>query len=808
METAWRDFRFAIRTLLKKPVFTLVVVSTLALGIGANTAIFSVVNGVVLKALPYERPEQLVAVWNQLSKVGLPRLWFSEPEFFDYLDQNTVFQDFAVFAGGGANLTGADRPTRVSLAYVSGGFFPLLKAKALMGRVLSPEDDRADGPETVALSYSFWRDQMGRDPEAVGKKLTLDGTSVTVIGVLRPDFRFQQEQIDVWTPFRFDRANLRSRGSHYLEAFARLKPQVTLQQAQSQMDAIAGRLEEQYPHNYKDAGWGTRLSPAQEEVVGEVRPALLLLLVAVGLVLLIACVNVANLMLVRGASRVKEIAIRNALGATRGRMIRQLLTESCLLSLGGGSLGLALAFTGLRLLKTVNPGNIPRLDEVSIDAKVLGFTLAVSILTGVIFGVVPAFQAARQDPIEALKEGGRDSQAGARRGFLRGLAVVEVALSLALLVGAGLMLRGFSRLADIDPGFRTEHILTFKTALPEVQYPEAPQWSRFYRQLTDRIQTLPGVEGVGAVSQLPLSGAASSGTVTPESPAAGYQGPEDIEADRRRVTPGYFAAMGIELVQGRFFNDRDVADSPPVAIIDTTLRDRFWPNEEALGKRIKRGGRESNNPWLEIVGVVAHVKHSGLDQPGREQLYAPVEQWPTTNMVTVVRTTGDPTALTAAVRGEVASLDRQLPLYADTTMSEYLSENLAAPRFNVLLLGSFAVLALILAAIGVYGVMSYSVAQRLHEIGIRIALGASQRVVTGMVLREVLGLALIGGAVGLALSIVSARWMEGFLYGISSADPWTYVAVSTLLICLVALAALVPARRAGRVDPISVLRQS
>ncbi len=808
METAWKDLRFALRTLLKKPAFTFVVVSTLALGIGANSAIFSVVNGVVLKALPYERPEQLVAVWNQLSKIGLPRLWFSEPEFFDYLDQNTVFQDFAVFAGGGANLTGADRPARVSLAYVSADFFRLLRAEPSLGRTLAREDDRADAPETAVLSFPFWRDRMGGDPAAVGKTLTLNSRPVTVIGVLSPDFRFQAQQIDVWVPLRLDRAKLRSRGSHYLEAFARLKPNVTLKQAQAEMDAIASRLEERFPDNYKGAGWGTLLIPAQEEVVGEVRPALILLLVAVGLVLLIACVNVANLMLVRGAARVKEMAIRTALGATRGRMVRQLLTESCLLAVAGGGFGLALSYASLRLLKAVNPGNIPRLEEVSIDGSVLAFTLLVSILTGIVFGVVPAFQAARQDPNEALKEGGRDSQAGSRRGFLKGLAVLEVALSLTLLVGAGLMVRGLSRLSDVDPGFVTEHVLSFQTSLPEAKYSEPARWTEFYRRLSERVRALPGVEAVGAVSHLPLSGVNSSGTVTPETPAPGYQGPPDIEADRRRVTPGYFEALGIELVQGRLFNQADTAESLPVAVVDTTFRDRFWPGEEVLGKRVKRGGRDSSTPWLEIVGVVRHVRHHGLDQLGREQIYLPMDQWPSSQMFTVVRSQGDLTGLTASVRAEVASLDPELPVYADTTMGEFLAENLAAPRFNVMLVGCFAVLALVLAAIGVYGVMSYSVAQRFHEIGIRMALGAAQGDVTTMVLREVLGLAFLGGLIGVVVAYFFSRWLESFLYGVSSTDPWTYAAVSLALILLVAVAALIPARRASRIDPIVALRQS
>ncbi len=808
MEVIWKDVRFGLRTLWRRPGFAAVVMVTLALGIGANSAIFSVINGVVLRPLPYEKPEQLVAVWNRLDAHGLPRLWFSEPEFLDYRQSNTVFQNFAVFVSDGANLTGGDRPARVAVGYASGDFFPMLRGKALRGRLLAEEDDQPGLETRAVLGYEFWRDRMGGDDSVLGRKLNLDGETATVIGILQPGFRFQEERIDVWVPMAIDPAKLRSRGSHYLMAFARLKPGVGLDEAQAEMDAIASRLEEQHPDNYGDAGWGTTLYPIQEEVVGEVRPALLLLLAAVGFVLLISCVNVANLMLVRGAARVKEMAIRTALGAGRWRMFRQLLTESGALALLGGGLGLGLAYGSLRALQWADPGNIPRLAEVAIDGGVLLFTLSVSILTGVIFGVVPAFQATRQDPNEALKEGGRDAGSGSRRGFLKVLAVTEVALSLTLLVGAGLMVRGFSKLNQVDPGFRTDGLMTFRTSLPRAKYGDDRKQADFYRRLLERVEALPGVVSAGAVSSLPLSGSYSSGTISAESPSPSATGDPFLEADRRAVTPGYFQTMGIELVEGRFPNLGDTEDSPRVVVVDTELANRFWPGESALGKRLKMGGPQSNDAWREVVGVVGHVRHYGLQELGREQVYTPFEQRPSTSMFTVVRTDGDPAPIAAAVRGELARLDPEVPMFGDATMRALLSENLAAPRFNVLLVALFAALALVLAAVGVFGVLSHSVAQRSHEIGVRMALGAGRGDVMAMVLREALLLGIVGGALGLATALVLTRWLSSFLYGVSPADPATYAAVGLVLAFQVLVAALIPVRRASRVDPMDALRRS
>ncbi len=810
METLWQDLRYGARMLGKSPVFTAIAVLTLALGIGANTAIFSVVNGVLLQPLPYEEPERLVMVWNELTKEGLPQLWFSEPELIDYRERQQSFEGMAAFSGGGGNLTGRGEPLRVTAANVSANFFPLLRVDALLGRTFTPEEDTPGNDRVIVLEHGFWQRRFGGDPAIIGETVSLSDNPYTVIGVMPSGFAFPDGTVDLWTPLAIA-ANPRKRGSHYLRVLARLKSGVTFEQASADMHNIAKQMEQDYPDYYRpDRAWNTYLIPLHESEVGEVRPALLVLLGAVGFVLLIACTNVANLMLARAAVREKEVAIRAALGAGRLRIVRQLLTESVLLALVGGAAGLLLAFWSLRVLVALGPENLPRLEEIGIDAGVLGFTLGIALLTGIVFGLVPALHASKPDLHDALKEGGR-SAAGAAHHRLRGLLVVsEVALSLVLLIGAGLMIKSFYRLLQVDPGYRTENVLTFRLSLPSARYAEDHQVLGFYRRLQEKVAALPDVRAAGAVSHLPLGGAYSSGSVfveelPPNSPnrSFGY-----FEADRRLATPGYFRAMGMNLLMGRLLEESDHAEAPLVTAVDESFARRAWPAEpNPIGKRVAVNQTPDGEPlWRTVVGVVRHVKNYGLDVEGREQIYFPHAQFPISTMFVTVRTGGDPVVAQAAVRNQVAALDPSLPLFNVATMEERLAESVAQPRFNVLLLGIFAAVALVLAAVGIYGVMSYSVGQRTHEIGIRMALGAQPGDILRLVVGRGMVLALIGVAVGLAGSFALTRFLESLLFGVSATDPATFAGVALLLAAVALLACYLPTRRATRVDPLVALR--
>jgi len=812
MEGLLQDIRFALRMLAKNPGFTAVAVLTLALGVGANTAIFSVVHGVLLRALPYKDPGALVKVWGKLERSGIPRNWISDPEWWDLNDSNRTFSALAAYApADGANLTSASgEPIRVAARGATSSLFPLLGVTATQGRILLPEDDQPGHQHVVLLSEAAWRTLFGSDAGLMGKQIRMDAESYTVVGVLPAGFDFGG-RVDVWMPLALDRAHPDDRGNHNYEVLARLKPGVTLAQASEEIHAFAAGLDRAYPADYGDQGFGMYLVPLQQEVVGSVRPALVLLFAAVGLVLLVACGNVANLLLARASAREKEMAVRAALGANRLRIVRQLLSESVLLALAGGGLGLLLAYGAVDAIRLLAAQALPRVAEVQVDPVVLGFTFAVSVFTGLLFGLAPALDSSGRTAPGNLKEGTRGSSAGVRQQGLRNTVVVcEVALSLMLLVGAGLLVRSFDRLLGVSPGFQASHVLTMELSLPETKYKTPAEIVPFYRQFLERVRALPGVEAAGAVHNLPLSGSYFSGGVMIEDTAASNVRRDPathfatIEADRRPVTPGYFEAMLIPLLEGRRFTEGDDPQAPSVAIVDADFAHRFWPDQDPIGKRISAG----NSGWQTVVGVVGHVSHYALNVRGREQVYFPQAQcrFNIRAMFVAVRAAGDPAALTSAIRKQAAQLDPEQPVYAVRTMEELLNASVAQPRLNLILLGSFAGLALLLATVGIYGVLAYSVTQRTREIGIRLALGARPNDALLLVVRQGARLALVGIAAGLAGSLVMTRFLSALLFGVTPTDPLTFAAVSAVLLGVALAACAVPARRAARVEPIVALR--
>jgi putative ABC transport system permease protein len=805
MESLMRDLRFGIRVLTRKPGFTVVAVIALALGIGANTAIFSVVNTVLLRPLPYKNPQQLGLIWTYFGP-ELPQNWVSGPEFVDLKERSNTIEQFASLSWPTFGLTGTGEPEQIQGAATTANLFPLLGVEPALGRAFLEEEDRPGAERVVMLSHGLWKRRFGSDPAIIGEKVTLNMQPFTVVGVmpegfgvLPPDAQ-SPKNAELWVPFAVDFKGL-SRGGHFMRVIARVKPEFTLEQARQELEAIGSQLDEEI---YK-FGFSFNLVPLHGHVVKNIRPALLVLLGAVGFVLLIACVNVANLLLARAVAREKEIAIRTALGAARRHIIRQLLIESVLMSLVAGLVGVGLTLLGLKLLVGFGPTNLPRLDEISLDTRVLGFTLAVSLLTGLVFGLVPALHASKPDFNESLKDGGKGVSKGAQGNRLRSaLVVVEVALALVLLTGAGLMIRSFLRLQEVNPGFNPDNLLTLRVQLPQSKYPDAAKVVPFYQQAIERIRALPGVQNVGAVSQLPLSGSYSSGTTTVERPPVAN---EDVgfEADRRVVTPDYFQAMNIPLVRGRFFTEQDKADGQRVAIIDEKFADRFWPGDDPLGKRIKLGS-SPQQPWLNIVGVVGHIKHYDLNTEGREQAYFPYTQNAAQSMFLAVRTSGDPASMANSVRSAIWSIDSEQPVSQINAMESLVSNSVAQARFNTLLLGLFASIAMILAAVGVYGVMNYSVSQRTHEIGIRMALGAARRDILSLVLRQGITLAATGVGIGLAGAYLVTRLMESLLFGVSATDFTTFAGVALMLVLVAVLASYIPARRATRVDPIVALR--
>ncbi|HKG47548.1 MAG TPA: ABC transporter permease [Pyrinomonadaceae bacterium] len=799
------DLRFALRMLLKNPGFTIVAVIALALGIGANTAIFSVVNSVLLRPLPYEDPERLVMVWEDASKSGHPRDTPTAANYADWRDQNQVFDGMAAMTDESFNLTGAGDPERLEGMRVSASLFPLLGVEPQLGRVFTAAEDQPGSQRVVLLSYGLWQRRFGGDPSIAGKPLTLNGESYIVVGVMPARFQFPTSDNQIWVPIAFTSEEAADRGVHYLQVVARLKSGVTLEQAQAEMHTIAARLQQQYPETNTDVG--AAVTSLHEHLVGDIKPALLILLGAVGLVLLIACANVANLLLARAAVRQKEIAVRIALGARRLRLIRQFLTESILLSTVGGVVGFVIAYTGLVLLRTFIPENISQTREISIDLKVLGFTFFVSVATGVIFGLAPAIQAVRFNQSETLKEGGRDAATGGSGKRLRSLLVTaEVAISLVLLIGAGLLINSFVRLRNVDPGFRSDNLLTMKIVMPEAKYLDRPRRIAFYNNLLQRVQSLAGVRSAAITTNLPLYHQGNSISVhlqgRPEPPPG-----QELIVVTRIISPGYFDTMTIPLLSGRKFSEQDIVTTPRVAVVSETMARSFWPNEDPTGKRIAIGEIKSDRDWINIIGVAKDVRQVELTADPKPQMYLTYLQFGFfDSRDLVVKTDVDPASMAATVRKAVWEIDKDQPVSNIQTMEAILADSIARQRFSMVLLAIFAGVALVLAGVGIYGVMSYSVAQRTHEIGIRMALGAQTAAVLKLALAYGMKLVIIGIAIGLVAAFALTRLMSSLLFGVTATDPTTFTLISLLLIGVAALASYIPARRATKVDPMIALR--
>jgi putative ABC transport system permease protein len=800
-----QDLRYGVRTLWKNKSFTAIAVVALALGIGANSAIFSVVNTVLLRPLPYREPERLVMVWEDNSKIGYPRDTPAAANYIDWRDQSTVFEGMAATADRSFNLTGAGEPERFDGKRVSANFFSLLGVEPQLGRAFLPEEDAPGANRVVVLSHGLWQRRFGSDPSLVGKTVTLNGEGYTVVGVMPQGFQFMSQDVSMWVPMAFTQQQAASRGNHYLEVFARLKPGVSVERAQAEMSTIAARLQQQYPDQNTDLG--ATVVPLHEEVVGNIKPALLVLLGAVGFVLLVACANVANLLLARAAVRQKEIALRTALGASRLRLVRQFLTESVLLAALGGLVGLLLSVWGVTLLKSFIPPTISQVKAISVDARVLGFTVLVTLLSGLVFGLVPALQASRFNLNETLKEGGRDAAASRGGNRVRGLLVVaEVAVSLVLLVGAGLLINSFMRLRSVDPGFRTDNLLTMSVVLPPQKYPDQARRTAFYTEMIRRVEALPGVRSAGVTNWIPLVSQGDSIGVTIEGQPAPTGKPHIIVT--RVVSPHYFDAMGIRLLEGRVFDGgRDRVDSPCVVVVGESVARKYWPGESALGKRLSPGTPESDADWCQVVGVVKDVRQMDLAAEPKPQMYFTYEQADIfAPRHLVVSTEGNPLALAGAVRKTVWDVDRDQPVSNVNTMEGVLSESIARQRFSTLLLGVFAGVALVLAAVGIYGVMSYTMAQRTREIGIRMALGAQKWDVLKLAVGQGLKLVAVGVGLGLAGALALTRVMSSLLFGVSATDPATLATISLVLVAVALLASYIPARRASRVDPLIALR--
>ncbi len=799
MQTLFQDLRYAGRMLAKTPGFTAIAILTLALGIGANSAIFSVVNAVLLRPLMYKDSERLIRLYEGLPQGGTGSV--SVPNLKDWREQTNAFSQIAAYQWGNFNLSAQDQPERIIGANVSSEFFDVLGTQTQLGRTFQKGEDQAGSNRVVVLGDKLWRQNFGADPNIVGKNIPIGGENFSVIGIMPPQFKFFASQI--WVPLVFTERQLASRGSHAFNVLGRLKPEHTLAQAQEEMTSIARRLEQQYPDQQKNRS--IKLVPLQEDNVRVIRPALFLLLGAVGLVLLIACTNVANLLLARAASRRSEIAIRSALGARRGRLIRQFLTEAVLLSLLGGICGLLLAKWGTDVLVSMATGYLPVMTEVSLDWRVLGFTLGLSLLTGLIFGLAPALHISKTDLQDAIKDGGTGG-ASRRGSWLRGLLVVaEVAAALVLLVGAGLLLKSFLRLQRVNPGFNTENVLTMRISLPDGKYKSADAMAGFYRQLLDRVGPVPGVEATGVINLLPVLQAGYNGDFKIVGQPPDLSGRPPL-VEIRTASPDYFRALGIPLVAGRTFNASDQETSEPVAIVNQAFARRLIPNEDPLGKYIE----DDKAPGIKIIGVVGDVKQFGLIAPTIPELYTPYTQPPgpgaTQTMTLVVRTSVDPETLAPVLRKEVLSVDPAQPVYEVQTMQAVIGRAVSYQRLNMQLLGIFAMLAMTLAVIGIYSVMSYQVSQHTREIGIRMALGAQPSHVVGLVLKQGLALTLVGVVLGVAGAFALTRLLASLLFGVTTTDPLTYVIVSLVLVLVATLACVVPARRATKVDPLLALR--
>jgi predicted permease len=806
-----QDFRYAVRQLRKSPGFTAVAVITLALGIGANTAIFSVVNGVLLRPLQFPEADRLVRVWHvppAKSFPGMTTFAVSAANYLDWERQNQSFQSMAIYSFHGFTLTGGDKPEQVDACAATSGFFSTLGVEPVLGRVFTPEEDQPGRSNVVVLSHRLWQEHFGSNPAMVGQNIQLDGRSYLVAGVMSENFKFP-DFAQMWTPMAWTDQEKAVRGEHHSVVIARLKQGITLKQAQAEMNTISSRLEQQYPED--DKGWGAVVVPLHADMVSDVRPALLVLLGAVAFVLLIASVNVANLALAKTFSRQKEIAIRTALGASSARVLRQILTESIVLALAGGALGLTWAHSGIRLIMAFLADKLPPSVQVGLDAKVLGFTAVISVTTGILAGVLPAWRLTRGDVNQSLKQGLGRTDADSSGSRTRSILVVsEVALSLILLVGAGLMIRSFQKLHGVNPGFDSRNVLTMTAMVSRAKFPSPLQQINFFEQVLRRVRTLPGVESAGVIDDIPLNNQGSHQPVAIEGrPTLPMS--EQPEVDVRLISPGYMPALHIPILRGRDFSDTDLAGRPAVVLISESMARQFWPGEDALGKRLTL--TFSPEAVREVVGIVGDVKLDGLDQARPSAtLYTPLGQvsssggWNSFPMTLVVRSTSSSTGLVSAVSNAVYDVDREMPLRDILTMDDLVANSMSQQRFNMLLLAAFAGLALLLAAVGIYSVLSYSVKRSVREIGIRLALGARLGDVMRMVVLEGMKPALLGLAIGTAGALALGRVMSSLVYDVQPTDPITFLAVTLLLAAIALLASIIPAYRATKVNPMVALR--
>lgn len=812
MDNLLQNLRYGFRRIINQPGFTNIVLITLALGIGANTAIFSVVNAVLIRQLTFKQPEQLVWIWS--NRTDRDKAPFSIPDFIDYRDQNGVMQEMSAFADWSANLTGEDRPERIQGVRISPNVFQMLGVSAVVGRTLLPEDESVNSARVVVLSHGLWKRLFGADQKIIGRSLTLNNDTYTVVGVLPPDFSFPGSKAELGVPLIMDIEPWgKFRATNFIKVYGRLREGVTVTGAQAELNIIASHLKQLYPDT-NERKTSVKVIPLRNEVVGDYRMALWVLMGAIGFVFMIACVNLVNLMLAKASSRHKELAIRTALGASHGRLAQQLLTETMMLALAGGALGFFLAWYGTNLLIGFIPGDLPRSQEISMDARVFLFTLSLSLFSGAILGLIPILQVSKTNLSEDLKEGKGGSFYSPSRGRTRNLLVIlEVALSLVLLIGAGLLVRSFVRIQEVHPGFNSENLLAVQLALPKNKYTQRVVTSNFFNEVERRIRTLPGVESAASISLLPLSGLNARVDFTIEgSPPVSRE--EIPTAQYRMVTAGYFRTMGIPLLAGREFTEGDIPESQAVAVIGQALAERYFPAKNPVGMHLNVDDGTPGNPRLiEIVGMVGNVKHFGLDGPATFDLYVAIPQipepsvvWLTNNVSLVVRSTSDPLILSTAVRREVEAVDKDIPASSVKSMDQLLSASVAPRRFNLSLVMVFAVAALLLAAMGIYGVTSYSVTQRRFEIGIRLALGAQQGDIFKLILFQAMRLVAAGVAIGLFGAFILTQIISSLLFGITAYDPWTFMTTSLILIIVAMLASYMPARRATRIDPITSLR--
>ncbi|HZS05559.1 MAG TPA: ABC transporter permease [Blastocatellia bacterium] len=799
MQSLVQDVRFGVRMLVKKPGFAAMAIITLALGIGANTAIFSVVNAVLLRPLPFERPEQLVMAFTRTGQQA--RNWVAYPDLEDWQAQGQSFAALSALVPQSVNLTGTSEPTRVIGGFVSANFFRMLGVEAARGRGFLDGEDKQGAERVAVVSHNTWRDRFGSDPALVGKTLALNGQIFTVVGVMPESFHFSWSECEVWMPIQYYPNFTPDRRQSSSAVLGRLKPNATLAQAQAEMETIARRLGDQYPETNKDRS--VTLVPLQELVVEGLRPQLLVLLGAVVFVLLIACANVANLTLVRSVARQREIALRAALGASRWRLVRQMLTETVLLALVGGALGLLVGAYGMDLLMRNNPNPLPPEMMARLDRTALTFTFGIAVLTGIVFGLAPAWRFSRPDVHEALKEGGKGAGEGGGRNRLRGaLVVAQIALALVLLVGSGLLIKSFRALLDVNPGFDATNLLTLEYRVPKNKYPEGAQQWNFHRQVVERVGALPGVRSASVMLALPYSGNGFVNSFVPLDRAAPPKGSEP-RALVNRADPYTFRTLGIPLIKGRVITEQDGAESQRVAVINQAMAERFWPGDEPIGKAIKL---PDGDMTATIVGVVGNIKHFSLDEPTAAQIYLSYAQNPHIFATLAVRTAGDPMALANSVKQAVWSVDQDQPVWKIRTLESLLDRSVSDRRFLMWLLACFSGVALALAAVGIYGVISYSVTQRTHEIGVRVALGARRGDIVRLVVGQGLLLALIGVCAGVAASFALTRFLATILFGVSPTDPLTFTLVAMLLAVVALAACYLPARRAMKVDPMIALR--